>query len=441
MLIDEMNNMLLNNDFSPSRFERMRISYERMSSDEKVDFFHDLQTGIEVGKSEITKMFERALATEHDDMQWNHLISEIRTMLDSPRIKLFRKFINYSDGLKVLLDIRRDILSIQRKTGEDFSLLDWDLTYLLNSWFENGFLVLQEITSDSPYRQINYIKQHDMVHPMSSIEQMGKRLGFDRRCFAFYHFAMPQAPVIFIEIALTRGLARSIDQIIGQQSVARNGAEQLDTAIFYSINNTQEGLAGIGLGKLLIYQVVDFLQRNLPQLQTFATLSPIPGFWEKYLKRILEDSDTSNKMTKDGILEAFSKRSTKILTEEYALRTGSKEKDFSKIILAILTDSNWINNGIYKKHFEKPLVEIADFYIRKEKDRKGRPLNSVANFHISNGATVTKKNINFLGNISERGLTDSCGIMVNYVYSRTWFQRARRSFRVLLKTKNDSERH
>jgi hypothetical protein len=146
-------------------------------------------------------------------------------------------------------------------------------------------------------------------------------------------------------------------------------------------------------------------------------------------------------MTKDGILEAFSKKSKKILTEEYALRTGAKEKDIGKNLIAILSNPNWIDNGVYKKHFEKPLIEIADFYIRKEKDSKGRPLNSVANFHISNGATVSKKNINYLGNISEKGLTDSCGMMVNYVYSRTWFQRARKSFRSVLKIKNDSERH
>ena len=125
--------------------------------------------------------------------------------------------------------------------------------------------------------------------------------------------------------------------------------------------------------------------------------------------------------------------------EEFALKTGVEEKDFGKIVLAILSDCKWIDNWIYKKHLEKPLIDIADFYISKEKDSKGRPLNSVANFHLSNGATADKKNINFLGNTSEKGLIDSCGIMVNYVYSQTWFQRVRISFRSFLKIDKDFE--
>jgi transcription termination factor NusB len=430
--IEQIRGMIEKDDFQPSRIEKVKSAYQDLSHDEKPLFFQELIRRVETSRDQVEDLLKDALAAEEGDPLWNKVLANLRTKSESPRMKFFRQFINISEGLKFLLNVRMDLLAIQRREEFDFAPLDQDLAYLINSWFQSGFLVLQEITLDSSYTQINYIKSNDMVHPMTSLEEMGNRLGHDRRCFALYHRAMPDEPVVFIEIALTKGISKSIHQIIIEEAGWREDIERFDSAIFYSINNTQEGLAGIGVGKMLIFQVVDYLKRSVPQVQTFSTLSPIPGFWNNYLKRILEDKDIGLQMKTDKIIETFSQKAKSALTREFHSQTESREEDFARILLGILSDSNWIDNPIYVKYLEKPLTELTYFYISQEKNRKGKPLNPVANFHMANGATVSKKNVNFLGNRSPRGLEESCGMMVNYIYSQNWFQQIRRSFQSFL---------
>lgn len=431
-IIDQISAMIEQDDFQPSRIEKVKSAYQALSEDEKPFFFQEIIRRVETSKDQIEDLLKEALAVEEGDSRWNKVLADLRIKSESPRMKLFRQFINISEGLKFLLDIRTDLLTVQRKIELDFSPLDQDLAYLVDSWFQNGFLVLQEITLDSSYSQINYIKSHDMVHPMTSLEEMGKRLGHDRRCFALYHRAMPEEPVVFIEIALTKGISKSIHQIISEEKEWREGVDRFDTAIFYSINNTQEGLSGIGVGKMLIFQVVDYLKRAVPQVQTFSTLSPIPGFWKNYLKRLLKDKGQDFQMTKDKIIETFSQKVRSALTLEFQSQTDTKEEDFAIILLGILSDSKWIDNPLFAKHLKKPLIDLTYFYITQEKNQRGKPLNPVANFHMANGATVSKNRINFLGNISPRGLEESCGMMVNYIYSQNWFQQIRRSFQSFL---------
>lgn len=432
-IIEQISEMMEKDDFDLSKMEKIKLNYQDLSQDEKPFFFQEIIRRFETSRSDIEGLLKDALAAKEGDQRWNKVLSDLRIKGESPRTKLFRQFINISEGLKFLLDIRMDLLALQRKTELDFSPLDQDLAYLVNSWFQSGFLVLQEITLDSSYSKINYIKSHDMVHPMTGLEEMGKRLGHDRRCFALYHRAMPEEPVVFIEIALTKGISKSIHQIIIEETTWRESIDRFDTAIFYSINNTQEGLAGIGVGKMLIFQVVDYLKRAVPQVQTFSTLSPIPGFWNNYLKKILEDKATSVQMNKERIIETFSQKARAALTQEFQLQTDTKEEDFAQVLLGILSESEWIDNPIFVKYLEKPLTELSYFYISQEKNPKGRPLNPVANFHMANGATVSKKNVNFLGNRSPRGLDESCGLMVNYIYSQSWFQQIRRSFQSIFR--------
>jgi hypothetical protein len=430
--IEQIRGMIEKDDFQPSKIEEVKSAYQDLSHDEKPLFFQELIRRVETSRDQIEGLMEDALAAEEEDPLWNKVLANLRTKSESPRMKFFRQFINISEGLKFLLDVRMDLLTLQRREEFDFSPLDQDLAYLINSWFQSGFLVLQEITLDSSYSQISYIKSNDMVHPMTSLEEMGNRLGHDRRCFALYHRAMPEEPVVFIEIALTKGISKSIHDIIIEEDGWREGIERFDTAIFYSINNTQEGLAGIGVGKMLIFQVVDYLKHSVPQVQTFSTLSPVPGFWNNYLKRILEGEDIGLQMDRNRIIETFSQKAKTALTREFHSQTDITEEDFAKILLGILSDSNWTDNPIYVKYMGKPLTEFTYFYISQEKNRKGKPLNPVANFHMANGATVSKKNVNFLGNSSPRGLEESCGMMVNYIYSQSWFQQIRRSFQSFL---------
>ncbi|MBT4290539.1 MAG: hypothetical protein HOD92_24710 [Deltaproteobacteria bacterium] len=424
-LLNQFKTAITQNDFDAKNLEKLRNSYNELSSDDKALFFSGMLKKIEIPKKEIKSLLKKYLAVVENDPEWSYLFWEFHDKFESPRIKLFRKFINISEGLPFLLRLRHDILKIQRKTAKNFNVLDKELSHLFNSWFQNGFLILNEITQTSPYNQIAYITGHDMVHPMNRLEEMGDRLGTDRRCFALYHLAMPNEPVVFIEVALTKGITKSIHQIIGEQKEKKEKTATLDTAIFYSINSTQNGLAGIGLGKVLIFQVVDFLKRTAPELKTFSTLSPIPGFWKKYLEAILTKEKTNFKLTREQLSDFFSQRLQGELKREYEKKNTVRNEEFCGVLHKILSEPTWIENEVYLKKLNKPLKEIVYFYLTEEKDKKGNPMNPVANFHMSNGANITKNNINFMANRSEKGISESCGLMVNYVYSQNWFHQVR----------------
>jgi hypothetical protein len=261
---------------------------------------------------------------------------------------------------------------------------------------------------------------------------MGRRLGADRRCFALYHQAMPREPVVFIEVALTRGLARSIHEILGEAQARKGRPKDPDTAIFYSINNTQNGLAGLGLGKVLIFQVVEALKKNNPGIKTYATLSPIPGFRERYLKPILREEPAAFSLSRERLKSFFPKKIQPSILEEGSRIAGRKTEDWVAALEGALNRPAWIEDREFAALVQKPLEEIAFFYLTQEKNRRGRPLNPVANFHLTNGATVNPGNINFGANLSARGMAESCGLMVNYIYSQTWLQQIGRSMKALL---------
>jgi hypothetical protein len=258
-----------------------------------------------------------------------------------------------------------------------------------------------------------------MVHPMASLEEMGNRLGEDRRSFALYHRAMPEEPIVFIEAALTRRIPTSIHEILDG---SRGGAESRpDTAIFYSINNAQNGLVGLGLGKLLIYQVVELIKRDRPLVQTFATLSPAPGLLARYLKPILAGSDAPFKMKRRELLRLFPESAR----QKVLARAASR--DLGDALAEVLSDPRWIEDRALAKELKKPLTRIAFFHLTEEKDAAGKPLNPVAGFHLGNGARLGARHVYFAANRTERGVLDSCGIMVSYVYSSTWLHELQRS--------------
>lgn len=413
-----------------SQFQEL---YSQMAREERPGFFLELLRRFETGRSEIEADLQAVLKDEgKDPVAWSSSLSLLRRKLESPRMRAFRRFMNISGGLKFLLDFRADVLAAQRQSQVNLGPLDEEIAHLFNSWFQQGFLFLQEITQDSPYRQIRFLKDHDMVHPMASLEEMGDRLGEDRRCFSLYHRAMPEEPVVFIEVALTKGIARSIHDIIGEDrgKVQRKG--EPDTAIFYSINNTQNGLAGLGLGKVLIFQVVDALKKGHPEIKTFSTLSPIPGFWERYLSRILKGGKLPFSLTQEKLEDYFSAKARQRILELYEEQTASHPESLSQALLGVLSGTEWIQDPRWEELLRKPLTEITYYYITQEKDAQGRPLNPVANFHMGNGATVTIRNINFGANRFKRGLEESCGMMVNYVYSMNWLQQIGRTMKSLL---------
>ena len=410
-------------------FKKVKTVYGSMEGDEKECLFRDTINKIEVSKSDIAPIASELLNCDQDDPLWASLLGELRNRSYSPRLKVFRNIARSPGGLKFLLDFRSDLLSIRRHSKIDLEPLDLDIVFLFELWFQGGFIYLEEITLDSSYKQIELIKNRDLVHPMSGIEEMGQRLGRDRRCFAMYHRLLPYEPIIFIEFALTEGIVRNMSDIIAGAD-NNNVKGKADTAIFYSINNTQNGLAGLGLGKILIGQVVDYIRKENEKIKNYFTLSPVPGFWDRYLRPLLEGKDANFSLKHTDIISFFSKKTVaKIL-----FRAGDVEHDpdhFNASLVSLLSDETWAQDEELRKAFRNPLVKIAYHYVAREKNPRNKPLNPVAGFHLGNGATVSEKNINFLANPSSRGLRESCGIMVNYVYSSTWLNQIRQSFRRL----------
>lgn len=425
--INELLNLLKSiqaqEEAQPEPMNRFRDQYQAILIEERPWFFEAVIHKFEINKKEIEKELRLVLADEgKDSNQWRQGLSGLRRKIESPRIRIFRNFLNISGGLKFLLDLRADVIAAQRLYPVNLEPLDLDIAQLFDLWFQGGFLFLNEITLDSPYRQIRFLKEHDLVHPIANLEEMGSRLGRDRRCFALYHRLMPDEPITFIEVALTRGMAISIHAIIEKQEDLFNNKKSPDTAIFYSINNTQNGLSGLGLGKVLIFQVVEILEKNYPNINTFATLSPIPGFWERYFKPILKGENDSFRMNRDRLAELFPEKIRQPLLEFHQTKSGNQVSDLEPVLLEIFSDLRWIEDPQYLRLLKKPLTDLAYYYLSQEKDQRGKPLNPVANFHLGNGATVGLKNINFAANHFPRGLMESCGMMVNYVYSQTWLR-------------------
>jgi hypothetical protein len=417
----------------PELFQRFQSRYAELPRDEQPLLFDTILSRLEVARADLDQHLQSLLDAEHEDpIRWSRRLTDLRRTMESPRMRAFRRFLNHSGGFRFLLDLRADVLAAQRQTSLDLEPLEEEMAHLFNSWFRHGLLFLQEITRDSSYRQIRFLKEHDMVHPMTSIEEMASRLGEDRRCFALYHRAMPEEPVVFIEVALTRGISRSIHDIIRYDERPTVPQGTPDTAIFYSINNTQNGLAGLGLGKVLVFQVVEAIQKDQPGVKTFSTLSPIPGFWPRYLRPIVRGYDAPFLLKRELLEEVFPEKTRQALLRRHAELTGREAPDLAAALLEILSQPAWIEDPIWVKLLERPLVQLAYSYITEEKNQQGQPLNPVANFHMSNGARVSVKNVNFGANRSERGLEESCGMMVNYVYSGTWLQQIGRTMQALL---------
>jgi malonyl-CoA decarboxylase len=318
----------------------------------------------------------------------------LREALNSPRLQILRQFNTLSDGFKFLVDMRADLLSLKKDIY--LERLEKDLRFLLRSLFDIGLLDLSEISWNSPAALLEKLIRYEAVHEISSWGDLRNRLRSDRRCFAFFHNKMPDEPLIFIEVALVKGMADNIQMLLKMDLPAED-SEEADTAIFYSINNTQKGLSGISFGNFLIKWVVAELSSILKNLRVFATLSPVPGF-RKWLDPLLETGDT----------HLFSPSDIQAINQ---LRSGNA----GHALLGIL-NSEWHTDEKLCDVLKQPLMSLAAHYLVYEK-RGQKAFDPVANFHLSNGACLER--INWLGDTSSKGMKESAGIMVNYLYKGT----------------------
>ena len=298
----------------------------------------------------------------------------LQRAVESPRLELFRRLNMAAGGTAILVEMRRRLLRVLAGRPH-YAGIDSDLGHLLNSWFNRGFLVLQRIDWRTPALVLEKLIQYEAVHAIQGWPDLRRRLQADRRCYAFFHPALPDEPVIFIEVALTRGMSSRVQPLLDLDSPVADPAAA-NCAIFYSITNCQEGLRGVSFGNLLIKQVAEDLGREFPRLKTFATLSPIPGF-RKWLARIAE---------------------------------GRPEL---AALLARLDAPRWFEDGEAARELQRQLVRLCAHYLLNGKIGR-EPLDPVMRFHLGNGARMER--LNWLGDISEMGMRRSAGLMVNYVY-------------------------
>ncbi len=249
---------------------------------------------------------------------------------------------------------------------------------------------------------------YEAVHPVESWKDLKNRLDQDRRFFAFFHPRMPEEPLIFLEVALVRGMTRSIQDLLDPAAPALD-PEEADTAIFYSISNAQKGLAGVSFGGFLIKRVVDRLARELPHVKTHATLSPMPGFLGWLRARLAEGEELL------------------LSGEEKRLRRAGRTDGPASWLEEVLEESEWIRDADLAEALEPTLLRLAARYLTQEKGRGGRALDPVAHFHLSNGARVER--LNWMADLSPKGLAQSAGMMVNYLYDARHIEENHEAYR------------
>ena len=318
----------------------------------------------------------------------------LRKAFHSPRTRLLQRISATRHGMRFLLDLRTELMR-QLKREPALLPLDAELEHLFTGWFDIGFLQLQTINWDSPASLIEKLIKYEAVHDIVSWDDAKNRLDHDRRCFAFFHQRLPNEPLIFVEVALTRELADNmvplLDVSAGDVDLAR-----ANTAIFYSISNTQTGLRGVGFGDSLIKRVVEALQTELPQIKRFATLSPIPGF-----RKWLEQAQNA-----ESVAQAVSPKLRQPLVEA----SGLSEEDWLRQWPTGIdsTQPRDANNPA-----QLLLRGAAARYLSSLNER-GQPLDPVARFHLGNGARL--EHVHWLADPSAKGQKQSYGLMVNYLY-------------------------
>jgi malonyl-CoA decarboxylase len=278
--------------------------------------------------------------------------------------------------------MRADLLT-RLRTHPELKSLDRDLVHLFNSWFNRGFLVLRRIDWSSPALILEKIIRYEAVHQINGWDDLRNRIDPpDRRCYAFFHPLLLDEPLIFVEIALSQTIPAAVQPLLAQDRKPGSLSEAR-TAAFYSISNCQQGLAGVSFGNFLIKQVVEELRRELPALETFVTLSPVPGFmgWLRAQE-------------KAGALDSLSMEEGQILES--------------------LDDPDWPQDQDFSARARVLLEPLAARCFLEARNGANKPVDPVARFHLGNGAGLER--INWLGDISEKGLAESAGLMVNYLY-------------------------
>ncbi|MGC1868653.1 MAG: malonyl-CoA decarboxylase [Pseudolabrys sp.] len=310
--------------------------------------------------------------------------AEVHAASEPRRQELFRRLNLAPGGTVALVRMREQLMDSLGHRQKDLAAVDADFIHLFSSWFNRGFLVLRHIDWSTPAIVLEKIIRYEAVHEIRGWDDLRRRIDPpDRRCYAFFHPALVDDPLIFVEVAVEREIPGAIAPILASGRQQFVEPDKARIAVFYSISNCQRGLTGVSFGNFLIKQVVEEICRELPKLTTFVTLSPVSGF-ARWLAGELKDENSS------------------------AINAGDR------ITFELLDRPHWWTDPEIFSQLEGPLMRAAAWYFLRARNRRGTPVDPVARFHLGNGARLER--INWLADTSERAIEQAYGLMVNYQY-------------------------
>jgi malonyl-CoA decarboxylase len=324
--------------------------FETLKDEDKLAFFNHLSSNMDIDYDSVKKALEKYKVQPSKKTYYDYMVA-----VEPRRQELIRRLNQVSGATGKLVNMRAELLRLKQQS-DTLAALDLDFRHLFVSWFNRGFLVMRPINWETPAYILEKIIAYEAVHAIDSWDDLRRRMQpKDRFCFAFFHLSMPDEPLIFVEVALIKGIPKSVQNILSE-SRKELAVNEADTAVFYSISNCQQGLSGISFGNSLIKQVAADLSARFGNLKNFVTLSPIPGLMK------------------------------------WAKKTG------------IDTANEPFNN----------MKNLAAYYLLNVKAPNGKPLDPVAKFHLGNGAKIHA--IHNDADLSSNGLEQSGGAMVNYLY-------------------------
>lgn len=354
-------------------FAEWGAAYRQLDDPGRRELLRQLATEFDPDPAAIAGAFQGYRAAQGADAR-REAEMRLRLALRSPRLRFVTQLL-VPLGMKFVVDLRADLLRYAREEPA-LAALDQEIEARLSGWFDEGFLELHRITWDSPANLLEKLIRYEAVHEIGSWNDLRHRLDGDRRIYAFFHARMPGEPLIFVEVALTDDLPDNIQRLLDETGQALDSAAAR-AAIFYSISSTQPGLRGVNFGNSLLKHVITDLRREFPRLGTFATLSPVPGFaaW---------------------LAQARGPAAVEAAT------------------LRALAEPEWFERTERAALLAPPVLRACAAYLTGARNESGLPLDPVARFHLGNGARLER--IHWLADVSRKGLQQSHGIMVNYLY-------------------------
>jgi malonyl-CoA decarboxylase len=360
-----------------ARAREILVRYSELTTGPRIAFFEALRERFGPDPARM-----RAAVAAWNETSSDAAVAEIHAATEPRRQELFRRLNLAPGGTAALVHMREQLMDALGNR-DDLSAVDEDFVHLFSSWFNRGFLVLRRIDWSTPAIVLDKIIRYEAVHQISDWNDLRRRIDSpDRRCYAFFHPALVDDPLIFVEVALTRDIPDAIGPILSREREAIE-PDKARTAVFYSISNCQRGLAGVSFGSFLIKQVVEEITREMPKLATFVTLSPVTNFaaW---------------------------------LARERAQENSAALNEVDKAVLAALDEPGWWRDAEKAERLRDPLLRAAAWYFLRARTGRGLPVDAVARFHLGNGARLER--INWFADTSDKALAQAHGLMVNYLY-------------------------